>query len=117
MPGLTNRSDVFMSAADPIYREFLSERLQNKPLASQTLGGQHVYVSLTTISSRIYGLADTIQIIIDGAILPDNIYIFVSKTPFLLDQRVSLEFLLAKYSSVRISILIDNIYGKYWAAS
>lgn len=96
MAGLTNRSDVMMLASDPIYRGLLAPRLRNKPLASDILGGQPVYVSLTTIHSRIYGIASTIESVIDGAYLPDHIYIFVSKTPYLLDEGVTVEQILTK---------------------
>ena len=70
--------------------------LDTKPYASKILNGQHLYVSLTTIHSRIYGIAGTIESILRGTIWPDHIYIFVSREPHLLDLGVTPEFILSE---------------------
>ena len=70
--------------------------LKTKPFASKILMGQHLYISLTTIHSRIYGIADTIESILSGTVWPDHIYIFVSRDPHLLDLGVSPEFILSE---------------------
>lgn len=101
MSGLTNQSDVMMLASDPMYRGLLAPRLRNKPLASNILGGQPVYISLTTIHSRIYGIAATIESVIDGVYLPDHIYIFVSKAPYLLDEGITVEQILTKAAHLK----------------
>jgi hypothetical protein len=72
-----------------------SSSMSSSPFSS-TLLNQAVYVSLTTIHSRIYGIVKTIESIISGAVLPDHIYIFVSKDPHLLDLGVTPEFILSE---------------------
>ena len=62
--------------------------------ASEVLGGQPVYVSLTTIHSRIYGVAATLTSIVTGTVVPDHVYVFVSRDPHLLDQGVTEEYVL-----------------------
>ena len=61
--------------------------------ASDVLQGQPVYVSLTTIHSRIFGITTTIESLIGGTVLPDHIYVFVSKDPHLLDLGVTEEYI------------------------
>ena len=61
--------------------------------ASDILRGQPVYVSLTTIHSRIFGITTTIESLIGGTVLPDHIYVFVSKDPHLLDLGVTEEYI------------------------
>jgi len=53
-----------------------------KPLASDAyphLQGQPVYVSLTTIHNRLYGIAATIETVLAGRVLPSHIYVFLSE--------------------------------------
>jgi hypothetical protein len=53
-----------------------------RPLAADRyphLAGQPVYISLTTIHNRLYGIAATIDSILQGAVLPSHIYIFLSE--------------------------------------
>lgn len=64
-----------------------------KPLAADSLGGSPVYISLTSIHNRLYGVTATIDSIITGHVLPSHIYLFLSQDPFLLDQGVSPDFL------------------------
>ena len=65
------------------------------PLASDLLhkgaGGQQqaVYVSLTSISGRLYGIIPTIQSIFAGTVTPTRLFVFLSSEPFLLDQGIS----------------------------
>ena len=92
MADLRNASNVLSemtSRAD-------TSRLKAKPFASNILMGQRLYVSLTTIHSRIYGIAGTIDSILSGTVWPDHIYIFVSRDPHLLDLGVSPEFILSE---------------------
>ncbi len=101
MVGLNNKTDMgIIYASDPKYRDLISPRLKSKPLASDLIQ-QPVYVSLTTMRRRIYGLSSTVGSIIEGSVLPDHIYIFVSKEPYLLDEGVTEEFLLSKLSQSR----------------
>lgn len=73
----------------------------HQAFASDVLNnGQRVYVSLTTIESRLYGLAPTISSIIDGSILPNHVYIFISKDPYLLDEGVSEDQVKSEFQEV-----------------
>lgn len=67
-----------------------------RPFASTVLHGQQLYVSLTTIHNRIYGITNTVGSIIRGTIWPDRIFIFVSRDPYLLDKGVTPEFILSE---------------------
>ena len=89
-----------------------------RPLASQLIGGTPVYVSMTTIHNRLYGVAATLETLLRGSVLPTHIYIFVSSEPYLLDQGISKDFLISSSSKLRalsevyphISIIFtDNI--------
>lgn len=48
--------------------------------------GLPVYVSLTTISSRIGRVSYTIMALLNGTVRPNRIYLMVSEDPFLLDK-------------------------------
>ena len=72
----------------------------SKPLAqAQEALGKPVYVTLTTIHNRLYGIAATIETLLQGDMLPSHIYIFLSEGPFLLDQGVSRDYLLGSAMS------------------
>lgn len=73
-----------------------SNLMKLKPFGSDVLKGQPLYLSLTTIHSRIYGIASTIESIISGTVWPDHIYIFVSRDPYLLDLGVSPEYIMSE---------------------
>jgi len=80
--------------------------LRGRPLASQLIGGMPVYISMTTIHNRLYGVADTLETILKGTVLPTHIYIFVSSEPYLLDQGISKDFLIS--SSHKLRALSEN---------
>lgn len=66
-----------------------TSRYKSTPFASSVLPGkQPVYISLTTISSRLFGIADTVSSILAGTLLPTHIYIVISRDPYLLDEGV-----------------------------
>lgn len=50
--------------------------------------GQRIYISLTTIAQRLDLTYVTIRSLIRGNLLPDAIYLFLSREPFLLDEGV-----------------------------
>lgn len=75
------------------------------PFASTILQGQHLYVSLTTIHNRIYGIMTTIESIISGTVWPDHIYVFVSRDPYLLDLGVTPGFILSESKGKLTEIL------------
>jgi hypothetical protein len=110
-----SRRDSAISIAQ---RPVVSKRYEHVKLASEVTGGKPVYVSVTTIRSRIYGLASTIQSIITGSVLPDHIVIYVSEEPYLLDEGISsediaqeidtLDFMVSEYSAISI-VFTENI--------
>ena len=57
--------------------------------ASSLVGGQPVYVSMTTMSSRIGRVHKTIRAIFEGPVIPDRLYLFISRAPFLLDAGIA----------------------------
>ena len=60
-------------------------------LASQWLpGGEPVYVSLATISKRVEDVAMIICDLIGGTVVPDEIFVLTSSSPYLLDEGVPL---------------------------
>mmetsp|Transcript_29492 Transcript_29492/g.49389 ORF Transcript_29492/g.49389 Transcript_29492/m.49389 type:complete len:541 (-) Transcript_29492:1696-3318(-) len=61
----------------------------NATRGSTLIGGQPVYVSLTTLSSRLHLVANTLKSLIAGSVLPTTIYVFVSTEPYLLDEGIS----------------------------
>lgn len=50
---------------------------------------QPLYVSLTTIHLRLQFVVDTVESILLGSVIPDHIYLFVSKRPYLLDKGIN----------------------------
>jgi hypothetical protein len=71
--------------------EETSRRLK-KPLA-QEVAGKPVYMSLTTIDVRLFGIGDTIESVLAGEQLPNRIFIFISEDGHLLDKGISKAFL------------------------
>lgn len=63
-----------------------SDYKHTSPLAANL----KVYISMTTIKSRLHGIPATIKTLLQGAaVLPDAIFVFVSKDPYLLDEGVT----------------------------
>jgi hypothetical protein len=52
---------------------------------ASSLVNQPVYVSITTIASRLSDIHLTISEILMGPVIPDRVYLFVSKSPYLID--------------------------------
>lgn len=86
-------------------RDFLSARLKKKVFGSELLNNQQVYVSLTTIHNRVYGISDTIKSIIEGSVLPDHIYLFVSRDAYLLDEGITESFLSSKLEALKVMMV------------
>ena len=53
--------------------------------ASTKTHGIPVYITMTTISSRVHHIENTIISLLNGDVLADRIYLFISSEPFLLD--------------------------------
>lgn len=80
-------------------------------LASKLIG-QPVYVSLTTISSRVKSVAESVETLLRGTLIPDQIFVVISRNPHLIDAGVKVVpktlLNLAKHNPVSI-IYTDNI--------
>jgi hypothetical protein len=63
------------------------DRLKGK--RSFELVQKPVYVSITTISQRLSDVHKTIWQLLNGTVIPDQIYLFISPTPFLLDKGIT----------------------------
>ena len=121
MTGLEDMTDVCIKlASDKKYKQLLSPSLQQTPFAS-TLVGHPVYVSLTTIHARIYGISETIESIVYGSLLPDHIFLYVSFEPYLLDEGVTVEYIFKNSLNLQrlivsypfISIIFTNNIGPH----
>lgn len=75
-----------LHAANPMHMK--RHLRQGQYLAEDLLDGQKVYISLTTINQRLYGIAETIRSITTGLVVPSHIYLIISKDPYLLDTGV-----------------------------
>jgi hypothetical protein len=122
-------SDPFLAPTDTFgWKEYIPlSSAKDKPhqsgrpiglvgVPASSIVDQPVYVSITTISTRIKMVHKTIWQLLNGTVIPDSIYLFVSPDPFLLDQGVSAKDLeeshelqrLIKHYPVKI-IFADNI--------
>lgn len=63
--------------------------LNSSALYASSLVKQAVYVSMTTISSRIDRVHKTILSIFQGLVIPDRLFLFISRKPFLLDGGIA----------------------------
>jgi len=61
---------------------------KNHVLASDMIGDHPVYVCLTTIRDRIKYVAETVRSILRGDVLPTQIYVMISKEPFMKDKGI-----------------------------
>jgi hypothetical protein len=55
----------------------LSDKYKESIMASDLLDNQPLYVSVTTIQGRLFGLLDTLYSILNGTVLPNHIYIYL----------------------------------------
>lgn len=76
--------EVVVEGADPV-----------GPLGSELVNGQPIYVSMTTIHSRLDGVAPTIESIFRGTLLPDRLFLLLSTEGHLLDTGVSRDEILS----------------------
>ena len=67
----------------------LSSKGRKRVFASELVGGHPVYMSMTSIHSRIQSVAKTIESLLNGDVLPTHIYLTISKEPFMLDKGVN----------------------------
>lgn len=75
---------------------------------AQDVVGKPVYMSMTTMSSRLYGIGDTIDSLLEGERLPNQVFIFISVEPHLLDKGISKEFLASDSTSK-----LRELYERY----
>ena len=95
--GHSNTNGQHSNSHSPVNKTeilYKKARMYGKRLARDGLK-KPVYMSLTTISSRIYGVAGTIDTILQGSMWPDHIYIFISEEAYLLDEGISRSYLLS----------------------
>jgi hypothetical protein len=52
------------------------------------LNGQPLYVSMTTISERTDKVVEAVFNIMNGAVIPNHIFLFVSSDPYMLDRGI-----------------------------
>ncbi len=65
-----------------------SKRVLKGINASVMLGKQPLYLSITSISSRIDQVNSTIWTLLSGTVIPDHIFLFLSESPYLLDEGI-----------------------------
>lgn len=90
-------------------RESLSDtssRLK-KPLAEEIVG-KPIYLGMTTISNRLYGIGDTIESLVGGDLLPSRVFVFISEEPHLLDGGIGKSDLVSDQTSK-----LRSIYSLY----
>lgn len=95
-------NDIESADAQDIHR-YLDE---NQRLASDLIN-QNVYISMTTISSRLRGIIPTIQSLISGRLLPNHIYVVVSRDPWLIDSGVTHEQIFLELSEI---LVLKKVY-------
>ena len=78
----------------------LSDKYEESIMASDLLDNQPLYVSVTTIQGRLFGLLDTLYSILNGTVLPNHIYIFVSREQYLLDQGINETHILTQCNGI-----------------
>ena len=85
--------------------------IPSRKFASEVLNGHRVYVSVTTIHRRLYGIAETLWSIVNGSIVPDHIYVFISNEHFLLDSGITVDSLISETNGqlVELMRLFPNI--------
>lgn len=101
---------------DETHREMLH---MNGTKASVLLNGKPVFLSLATMSSRIGEVHKVIANIIEGPIIPDKIYLFISKESYLIDKGIQPEelpeplvYLARRYPNM-VSIVYTNNIGPH----
>lgn len=60
-----------------------------KATLASSIVNKPVYVSIATISTRIEQIHKTIRDVLEGPIIPDHIYVFISSDPFLIDLGIN----------------------------
>ena len=83
--------------------------------ASTKTRGLPVYIAMTTISSRVNKIENTIISLLNGDVLADRIYLFISSEPFLLDAGRNDVF----YSSPLLHLISSSLtsYSRYTCRS
>ena len=61
---------------------------KNHVLASDMIGDHPVYVCMTTIRDRVKYVAESVRSILRGDVLPTQIYVMISKEPYMKDKGI-----------------------------
>lgn len=74
-----------------------------------------VYVSMTTISSRINNIVPSFRTLLSGVIAPNRVYLFISREPYLLDEGIKeIPTSITKFASTNpISVVFTNNTGPH----
>ena len=83
-------NEVYAEVNNETYHRTLVRELIPKPgtVKASFFVPQPVYISLTTMASRMHRVNKTIIGLIQARVVPTTIYLFISKEPFLLDTGV-----------------------------
>lgn len=92
---------IFLNSVLCISYDWIEVNITKKKNCSKLLGvpanlvndGKPVYVSLTTISFRIDVVYKTINAILNGTVIPDHVYLFISKESYILDKGIQIKSL------------------------
>ncbi len=98
---LSNNSHP-LSSLDSSELKFLSSRLASSIIKHP------IFISIAAIKSRINHIPLTIRSIMEGTLIPDHIFIFISKEPYLLDEGVSQNDINILYQSEKMKKIIDS---------
>lgn len=86
--------DVSVTVVKPVeHRGLLEEqpvRLRMSGVPAARVTSNKLFVSLTTISSRIHSVWKAIYTLLNGSVLPTQIFLFISREPYLLDQGIQI---------------------------
>jgi hypothetical protein len=112
-------AEVSVSVKTPclgVHRRLLASQVQEPSVFdSSYFVPQPVYVSLTTMASRMHKVHTAIARLVQGKIRPTRIYLFLSKDPFLLDAGVEVvsDHLLSLAAAGHVTIVFTNNHGPH----
>ena len=74
--------------------------------------GRPVYISLTTIDSRIHQVDKTVSQIFKGLVIPDHVYLFLSAESYILDKGISRESLPERLLELTVLYPFSVVYTR-----
>lgn len=84
-------------------------------VAAANIVQRKVLVSLTSVSFRINEIGKSLYSILNGVVLPSQIYLFISEDPYLIDKGIKIipEFLLTLSQQKMLKIIYTDNTGPY----